>query len=79
MDNQNVVTLVADWGDRNPKIGDLLESLGGSRQIPLLAIFPAGRPNNPIVLNTYTQSQLVEALREAGPSRNGSHRMASAD
>ena len=74
-----MVTLVADWGDRDPKIGDLLESLGGSRQIPLVAIFPAGRPNNPIVLNTYTQSQLIEALREAGPSQSGSPRMASAE
>ena len=69
VEQHQVVTLVADWGDRNPQIGDLLEQLGGSRQIPLLAIFPADRPNHPIVLNTYTTGQLLEALDKAGPSR----------
>ena len=65
---QRIVPLVADWTDGSAEISAMLELLG-SKQIPVLAIFPADRPNNPIVLRGwYTKAQLVEQLREAGPS-----------
>jgi suppressor for copper-sensitivity B len=65
-----VVTLSADWTDRNPEIGKMLEALG-SKQVPVIAIFPAGRPNQPIVLlaGDITQKMLLGKLQEAGPSQ----------
>jgi thiol:disulfide interchange protein len=68
--DQGVATLSADWTDRNPEIGKMLEALG-SKQVPVIAIFPAGRPNQPIVLRAgdITQKTLLGKLREAGASR----------
>jgi thiol:disulfide interchange protein DsbD len=64
-----VPTLVADWSDMNEEIARMLEVLGG-KQLPLLAIFPADRPNSPIVLRGgYTKAMLLNALDEAGPSK----------
>ena len=64
-----VVPLIADWSDRGPEIGSLMNSLG-SKQVPVLAIFPAGRPNQPIVIRGgYTKGTLIEKLQQAGPSR----------
>jgi len=61
-----VETLVADWTNKDPQIGELLEALGSNKQIPVLAIFPAGRPNKPIVLiGGYTQSSLIKRIEEA--------------
>ena len=78
VDRNQVVTLVADMTDYPEEESKLLELLGGSRQVPVLAIFPAGRPNEPIVLTGgYTQSTLLEKLREAGPSRSGVARTAA--
>ena len=69
VDDNGIVTLVADWTDRDPEMGKLLESLG-SKQVPVIAIFPAGRPNQPIVLlGGYTQATLLDKLPEAGPSK----------
>jgi thiol:disulfide interchange protein len=65
-----VVTLVADFTDRDPEIGSLLDALGSGRQVPVLAIFPAGQPNQPIVLmGGYTKGTLLEKLQQAGRSR----------
>jgi thiol:disulfide interchange protein len=65
--NQNkVVPLLADWTTGSPEIKQSLESLkrGG---IPLLAIFPAGKP--PILLDALiSKQQVLDALRQAGPS-----------
>jgi hypothetical protein len=37
----------------------------------VLAIFPAGKPNEPIVIvGGYTRAQLLKQLREAGPSQS---------
>lgn len=64
-----VETLVADWTDRDPEMAKVLEALG-SKQVPVLAIFPAGKPRQPIVLiGTYTKGKLLEKLEQAGPSR----------
>jgi thiol:disulfide interchange protein len=63
-----VVALLADWTKGDPEISEMLESLG-SKQVPVLAIFPAGRPEDRIVLmGGYTQATLLERLNEAGPS-----------
>ena len=70
-------TLVADWGTQDESIGRLMDQLQGSRQIPLLAVFPAGRPNEPLLLQAaYTKGQLIAAIREATPEE-GAERVAS--
>ncbi|HWA97412.1 MAG TPA: thioredoxin family protein [Pirellulales bacterium] len=72
-----VVPLVADWTEESDEIKEMLLSLG-SRSIPVLAIFPAAAPEQPIVLrDVITKTQVVEALEKAGPSqqpRNASMR-----
>ena len=63
-----VVTLVADWSNKSSEIASMLESLG-SKQIPVVAIYPAGSSDPPIVLKGgYTKATLLEKLNEAGPS-----------
>jgi thiol:disulfide interchange protein len=68
-----VVPLLADWTDGSPEIKRMLESLQ-SKSIPVLAIFPAstggGEPPEPIVLrDLITESQVLAAIQQAGPSR----------
>ena len=64
-----VVCLLADYTRRPPEITRMLKKLD-SISIPLTAIFPARRPNAPIVLrDTYLEGTLHEKLRQAGPSR----------
>lgn len=76
VEQNGVVPLVADFTDGSAEVADMLERLG-SKQIPKLAIFPANDPNRPIVLDgVYTQAQLFEALRKAGPSRTAAVRPA---
>lgn len=63
----NVITMLADKSDPSPAIDKKLQELG-SNSIPLLAIYPPDA--EPIVLrDTITQSQLLGALEQAGPSR----------
>lgn len=70
VENNGVVPLIADWTDGSPEIKDALESLG-SNSIPILAIFPADHPNEPLVLrDVITKGQVIDALRQAGPSRD---------
>jgi thiol:disulfide interchange protein len=60
-----VVPLKADWTDRDPKVTEMMELLR-VRQVPVLAIFPAGQPNRPIVfLNGYTKAMVLDALDKA--------------
>ena len=69
MQANGVVTLQADWTHGQPEVTAMLELLG-SKQVPVLAIFPAGNPNEPIVLRGgYTQQMLLDALEKAGPSK----------
>ena len=64
-----VVTLVADYTDRPKEIHELLTRLTGSDLIPVLAIFPAGKPQEPIVLTGgYTTATLLAELEKAGAS-----------
>ena len=68
IDELNAVALYADWTDHNLEIKNKLEELQ-SRSIPLLAIYPGNRPNEPIILrDIITQDAVIEALREAGAS-----------
>jgi thiol-disulfide isomerase/thioredoxin len=61
------VFLYADWTTKNDEIGGVLEKLG-FLSVPLTAIFPAGNPNAPILLDgVYTPTRLHEAMREAAP------------
>ena len=70
VDANRVRTIVADWGTKDPEIGALLDKLQGSRQIPFLAIFPAGHPEKVIRLpGIYSRSQLLDALSKAGVSK----------
>ena len=73
----HVVPLLADWTDGSPEIKQALETLN-SASIPLLAIFPAdGRP--PIVLrDVISKRELLDNLKQAGPSKNGSKSLTAA-
>lgn len=65
-----VVPLIADWTDGSAEIKNALEALG-SNSIPVLAIFPADHPHEPLVLrDVITKGQVLDALRQAGPSRD---------
>ena len=72
LEANGVVPLLADWTDKSEEIKNVLHSLG-SNSIPLLAIYPAGRPNDPILLrDLVTQGQVLEAIAEAsGTSASG--------
>lgn len=64
----DAATIYADWTDYDPAITAKLHELN-SNSIPVLAIYPAGDPENPIVLrDLISQSQVIEALESAGPS-----------
>jgi thiol:disulfide interchange protein len=65
-----VETLVADWTDRDPEMGKILAALGSGEQVPVIAIFPAGKPREPIVLiGGYTKGKILQKLEQAGPSK----------
>jgi len=64
-----VVTLKADWTHEDPEVTAMLDLLG-SNGVPVVAIFPAGRPNEPIrFIGGYTQAKVLDALEKAGPSK----------
>lgn len=70
VEQNQIETLLADWTELDDEIADTLQKLKSNRQIPALAIFPADNPKKPIVLlGMYTQSELVQALKKAGPSK----------
>jgi thiol-disulfide isomerase/thioredoxin len=71
IDANNVVTLIADMSDEQPEIKKLLEELGNrGHQIPYYAVYPAGRPNEPILFGELiSKQQVLTALQLAGPSK----------
>ncbi|HVX64368.1 MAG TPA: thioredoxin family protein [Pirellulales bacterium] len=70
-----IETLVADMTDYPTEESDLLIKLSGGKAVPVLAIFPADRPKQPIVLkDSYTKGLLYEKLKEAGPSKDAGRR-----
>jgi thiol:disulfide interchange protein len=73
IEKNDVVPLLADWTDGSPEIKQMLESLQ-SKSIPVLAVFPGASggdaASEPIVLrDLITESQVLSAIRAAGPSR----------
>jgi thiol:disulfide interchange protein len=68
VEKNDVVTLLADWTDENDTIKQALLELN-SQSIPLLAIYPADPTREVVVLrDLISQSNVLEALAEAGPS-----------
>jgi len=58
-----LVAIRADWTKRNPDITRLLSKFGRSG-VPLYVIFPAGKPNEPIVLPEVITSGIVTGAIE---------------
>jgi len=68
VEENNVVTMLADWTSRDEAIGDKLKDLK-SNSIPLMAIYPPGSDSKPIVLrDILSESTVLKALEQAGPS-----------
>jgi thiol:disulfide interchange protein len=63
-----VVPLLADWTDGSQEISDTLKALD-SKSIPVLAIFPAGSTEPIILRDLLSESEVLEALKKAGPSK----------
>ncbi len=60
-----VIPMLADWSVENSEIEQLIRKLAPGASIPLAAVFPAGRPNEPIVmLGLVTKAQVIDALRQ---------------
>lgn len=69
IERNGIVPMVADLTRYPEEEQQLLERLGAST-IPFMAIFPAGKPNEPIILpDVYTRGTLFEKLKQAGPSK----------
>ena len=72
----------ADKTRASPEIDELLVKLGNrTRQIPFYAIFPAGRPNEPVVMDgLYTSpGAFIEKLKEADPRTAGAAETGSSE
>lgn len=70
VEKNGVVALEADWTEPNAELEAKLSELN-SQSIPILAIYPAGRPQDVIILrDLVTAKQVVEALEKAGPSKD---------
>lgn len=68
VEKNHIVAVLADWSDHNDMIKHQLTELS-SNSIPLLAIYPASKPGEIILLrDAITQQQLLTALEQAGPS-----------
>jgi suppressor for copper-sensitivity B len=62
----NAILMVADWSDYGDEIKRALVTLTASDSLPVLVVFPGGRPGEPIILrDLLTKSQLIDAIREA--------------
>ena len=58
-----IVPLKADWTEESDEIKDMLNLLGRN-SIPVYAVFPAERPNEPIVFSDLvTKGQVLDKLR----------------
>ncbi len=64
----DLVSLKADWTSRDPDITRLLAKFGRSG-VPLYVVFPAGKPDQPIILpEVITSGIVIEALERSGGS-----------
>jgi thiol:disulfide interchange protein DsbD len=69
LDNADVVTMTADYTKKPAWMGQTIKALGGIG-VPVIAIFPADRPYEPIVFSGgYTKSGLLEAIAKATGGR----------
>lgn len=69
VEENGVVTLMADWTDKNETIKQALLNLN-SQSIPLLAIYPADPSQEVIVMpDLLTKQKVLAALKAAGPSK----------
>ncbi len=69
--DNDIVPLVADMTENRPDLSAKLRELD-SISIPVLAIYPAGDYENPIVLkDILSEREVLQALKEAGPSAKG--------
>jgi len=70
INTNRVVPMLADWTDQSPTIKKALNDLGYN-SIPVLAIWPANpRGKDAIILtDLLSESQVLEALKTAGPSK----------
>jgi thiol:disulfide interchange protein len=67
-----VVPMIADYTNVPDEISSALKSLH-SKSIPVLAIFPADHPDQVYLLrDLITKGQVIDALKKAGPSRDKS-------
>jgi len=67
----NVVVYEVDIDRISDQERQFFTKMQPSGGVPLVAVFPAGKKYSPISFgNGYTQSQILEALNEAGPSKN---------
>ena len=74
VDANGVEAIKADYTDYDPEIKQLIKQLR-SRSIPLLAVYPADRPQEVIVLrDTVSKSQVLQALAVAGATEENPHR-----
>jgi thiol:disulfide interchange protein len=65
-----VVPMLADWTDRSPMIKQALNDLGYN-SIPVLAIWPARSSERKVIAlaDLLLESQVLDALKQAGPSK----------
>lgn len=73
IESHGVATLKADKTRPAADVDELLKALGNKAgSIPFYAIFPAGNPNQPILLDGLFTSPaaILHALKRAGPSRD---------
>ena len=75
-----IAAVKADKTRTTPEVEELLHSLGNKAGgIPFYAIFPAGHPNRPILLDgILTPARILDALKRAGPSAGASGEDATA-
>lgn len=72
VESNGVVTLKADWTHGDKEVTEMLEKLG-AKQVPVLAIFPAGSPNTPISLpGNYGVRTVIEAIEKATAMKTAS-------
>lgn len=70
IDAADVVTMEADYTDEPPEMKEMIKALGGIG-VPLVAIFPASNPYQPIVFSNgqYTQQDLIDGITQATGQR----------
>ena len=70
MEDFGVVAFQADFTAGDPEIFTFLQKFGRPG-VPMNLIYPAGKPDDPIVMPVlFTLPQLLAKLEEAGPSQS---------